>query len=546
MGKRPSLLRYFWSELKWAVSTSRNWLRLLFRHRRLAITRLREGLKSEEFRKRTHGWSRTTTFVYGQARVSAPVIVGLATAVYCGFTQNSVLMSLAYGLSASIITHFALLALPFAILASVPVLAFFFIRALLPANIPEPPAEDQSVVVAAEQQGGTTHGPEDGASAASSEGQVNGGTAEAQRQDPQGGSSAAPPKASDPLSPENQVAGNEAMLAQFDGSDRPLVLRILHSDGAVVVTDPRDLAKISRWIDVVREERQAMAAREKEIDELLDLSTYIGHRALFELGLLDRASFDPVPPAFEMATEGERLAAVEERTRDRELEFAAANSHQSRAIGDTYLDPTDTDPKPTGGQTRFVNPRGPGFVIGTLADLKRMAAPRLLSPVGRMIVTTYVRATNDREMMKRWVLIDRTAPNERTVFLRAGVPITIDLRHYEDLILTGEIKDTVAQELARYYATVKQAAKETTDYLSQLQPVARLVKLVLDEAHNRMRQETAEAQTAEAATPETEESPYAHLLTKEEEEFRNDMLWERREQLKLLILESVPRKPLDR
>ena len=504
--RKPSLLRYFWFELKWAVWTSRDWVRLFFRDRQLAMNQLREGLKSEQFRERTRGWNRATTFAYGKLRLSAPFMVGFATALYCGFTQHTILASLAYGVSAGVITHVALLAFPFAVLASVPVLAFFFIRALLPANLPEPPEKEQQVVENRELE---------------------------------------PRSPEDLLEKENQVTGNGAMLAQFDGSDRPLVVRILESDGSVVVSDPADLKKVSRWIEVVREERQAMAAREKEIERLHDLATYIDHRALFELGLLDRASFDPVPPEFELTSEDARLAAIEQRNKDRELEFAALESHRRGALKDTYLDPTDTEPKPTGDQIRFINPRGLGYVIGTPGELRAMPAPSLSSPAIRMMVTTYAEATGDTKMMKDLMLIRKTAPDERTVFLQAGVPITIDLRHYEDLILTGEIKDTVAQELARYYATVKQAAKETTDYLSHLQPVARLVKLALDEAHKRLRQETAKAQAAEAAAKKTEESAYSHLLNKKPE-FTNDVLWQRRDQLKKLIQESVPRKPLDR
>ena len=141
MERKPSLIQYYWYELKWAFATTLDWTRLLFKDRRVAMAQLREGLKSEHFRERTRGWTRVTSFTYGRLRVTAPIIVGCAVGLYCGFMQSSLLMALVFGFMAGIFTSLALRALPFAMLASVPLLAFLLIRSILPANVPDLPAE---------------------------------------------------------------------------------------------------------------------------------------------------------------------------------------------------------------------------------------------------------------------------------------------------------------------------------------------------------------------------------------------------------------------
>lgn len=513
MGKKPSLLRYYRLELKWAWTTSLGWLRLLRRDRKLAMTQLREGLKSEEFRQRTRGWNRNTSFAYGKLRVTAPLMVGLATSLFCILSQSTVVASIAYGLSAGLITHFTLLVLPFALLVSVPILALFFLRAVFPANVPEPPSDVMQVIESPRKGDAADKNAQPGL---------------------------------DLIAKANQLSPNGEMLAQFDGSDRPLLLRILESDGSVVVRDPEDLERISSWVKFVRNEHRSLTTRQKQIDTLARLNNYVDAKALFELGLLDRDSFRPIPSEFELETEDERLRAIEQRMQDR-LAGLSNGTEGSKLLENDFVDPTDTEPRLRPGQMRLISPRGSGFLIKSLADLQRMPSPTLTSDACHDIVRTYVENTDDRAMLDRWTLLNETAPDLQTVLLRAGINTGLDLRRIEDQILVGEVKDTTAQQLAHRYATFKRARRQYEDYIAQQQPVARLVRMTLLAAHaNLMRAHRAEmagVDTQDASGQAAGENPYRELT---QPKATTKSRAQRREELAKLIQGAVPTEPLDR
>ena len=252
MGKNPSILRYYWGELKWAASTSVNWSRLFLTSPGQAMSLLREGLRSEEFRARSRGWTQATSFAYGRLSVAAPLMVGGVTAVYSGLMQNSLVASGAFGLVAAIFTYFALRVLPFALLASLPLLAFFFIRALLPANVPEPPAEEV-VEIRESEQGEYAQdkilGQPAGNLLAEENQPSNVPKPPAEEvvviPEPEQGNYAQDKILDQPgvdlLAEENQLTPNGVMLAQFEAGDLSLAERILLSDGSVVLTDPDDI-----------------------------------------------------------------------------------------------------------------------------------------------------------------------------------------------------------------------------------------------------------------------------------------------------------------
>ena len=277
--KKPSLFQYFKGELRWAASTARAWFRLLRSDRRAAMQSLREGVQSPEFRQRAGQWYATTSFSFNRLRLTAPMLVGAATFLYSALNETSVISSLAFGVLAGFVTHLALLVLPFALIAAVPALAFFMIRAMLPANLPEP-SEHQSHVTAEFRD--------------ATEGQ--GDTSTVQPTDATYSRQANQPKPeADLLAEENRLSPNHVMAAKFDGSERPFLLRLLEYDGSVVLDDPADVAIVSTWIKHVRQAQGEMAILHKALGRLTRLDVKVRHKALFELGLLDRASYRITP-----------------------------------------------------------------------------------------------------------------------------------------------------------------------------------------------------------------------------------------------------------
>jgi hypothetical protein len=222
--KKPSLFDYFKGELRWAASTSRAWFRLLRHDRRAAMQSLREGAQSPEFRKRAGMWYAATSFSFNRLRLTAPMLVGAATFFYYALNETSVISSVAFGVLAGFVTHLILLVMPFALIASVPALAFFMIRAMLPPNIPEP-TEHQSQVTAEFRD--AVDGQGDASTA-----QPTDATVSKQTNKPK-------PKA-DLLAEENRLSPNHIMASKFDGSERPFLLRLLESDGSVILRDPAE------------------------------------------------------------------------------------------------------------------------------------------------------------------------------------------------------------------------------------------------------------------------------------------------------------------
>ena len=283
----------------------------------------------------------------------------------------------------------------------------------------------------------------------------------------------------------------------------------------------------------MRKGHETITARREQLESLSLLSNYVDLQILFELGLLDRDSFRTVSEYERGAGQGSGQTLEELLASQR-----YAGSEGTGLLRDDYVDPTEVNPKPRPGQTRLISPRGSGYLIWSLDDLTRMPSPSLTSDVCHEIVTTYVKNTGDSDMMKQWMVLEQTAPNPRP--LQTG----INLRGIEDQILALEVRDTAAQALARRYARIKQIEREYEDYIALQQPIARLVQKTLIAAHASMvsdhKAEMADVRAREAAYDvdsfEVLDIRGTPSKTKEQ----------RREELRKLIQDAVPKERLDR
>lgn len=530
MERKPSLIQYYWYELKWAFATTLDWTRLLFKDRRVAMAQLREGLKSEHFRERTRGWTRVTSFTYGRLRVTAPIIVGCAVGLYCGFMQSSLLMALVFGFMAGIFTSLALRALPFAMLASVPLLAFLLIRSILPANVPDLPAELVAKLQSEEREG------------SSQEERVLPQATGLPATDMAAGHEATGQGAkvldriftqerADPLARENWRKSNGEMLAQFEEEDWSLLERIFLSDGSVVLQDPADIEKVAKWVDGVRNGYERVTALQEELETLSSLGNYVDLKVLFELGLLDSATFRTV-------SDFERVPGKSTNLDNLFISQKFAAPGEIGIFMDDYVDPTDVVPKPGPGQERFISPRGAGYLISSPDKLTRVPSPSLMSDVCHQIVTTYVKNTGDSEMMKQWMVLEQTEPNPRP--LQGG----IDLREIENQILARSVRDTAAQALARRYAAIKQVELEYEDYIALQQPIAYLVRVTLNAAHESVvRAYNAEMEDVRAREAAYNGNSFEVLKTRDAPSKTKD---QRRQELAKWIQDAVPQERLDR
>jgi hypothetical protein len=164
-----------------------------------------------------------------------------------------------------------------------------------------------------------------------------------------------------------------------------------------------------------------------------------------------------------------------------------------------------------------------------------------MSDVCHDIVTTYVKNTGDSDMMKQWMVLEQTAPNPRP--LQSG----INLRGIEDQILALEVRDTAAQALARRYARIKQIEREYEDYIALQQPIARLIQKTLVAAHASMvtahKAEMADVQAREASYKDDQEHPFRYMDVPETPSKTKE---QRREELRKMIQDAVPKERLDR
>ena len=531
--KKPSLFHYFKGELRWAASTSRAWFRLLRSDRRAAMQSLREGAQSAEFRKRAGLWYATTSFSFNRLRLTAPMLVGAATFLYYALNETSVISSLAFGVLAGFVTHLILLVLPFALIASVPALAFFMIRAMLPANIPEP-SEHQSQVTAEFRD--AVEGQGDASTA-----QPTNATFSRQTNQPK----------PDLLAEENRLSPNHVMAAKFDGSERPFLLRLLEYDGSVILRDAADVAIVSTWIKHVRQAQGEMAILHKAVGRLSRLDVKVRHKALFELGLLDRASYRSTPRPRQNLSEIER---IEEGQREMEELFrigranAKGNTHQNvyedGSTSAEHLDENGEPAAPPLKDTKLISPRGHGYIFMSNVELLGMEPPLLTCDAIRDIVRGYVLATNDREMMQAFQLLRDVGINPLGYFQSRNNDRGINLENIEDQVLAGEVRDTAAQRLARCYAACLDGIKEYKDYIAHQQMVSSLADIVLSKAHKAVVDTDAGEATARIASRQgLNTGPYpsasrSRIPVKTEAQ--------RRAELKAFVDAAIPTAPLIR
>tara|TARA_R110002072_G_scaffold121342_2_gene255029 strand:- start:976 stop:2595 length:1620 start_codon:yes stop_codon:yes gene_type:complete len=535
MEKKSNLFHYFKGELRWAASTSRAWFGLLRKDRRAAIQHLREGVQSPEFRKRAGLWYSTTTVSFNKVRLTAPMLVGAVTFLYYALNQTSLVSSLGFGILAGFVTHIALMVLPFALIASLPALAFFLILAMLPANIPEPDEHKHEQQVTTEFRDAV-----EGQQNASNSSPVNASQTKDHNQ---------AERAGDLLAAENRLKPNHVMASKFDGSERPFLIRLLEYDGSVILRDPAEVKIVSNWINHVRKAQAEMDTLHKAVGQLTSLKVAVGQKALFELGLLDRGSYRTTSRPGTNLSEIERIEGNERRMQER---FRLATD---AALGITHLDvfedgSTKAEHLEENGEPaapplkekKLISPRGHGYIFMSNADLSGRESPLLICAAMRDIVRGYVQATNDKQMISAFRLLKNVGSDPQAYFQSLNRDRGISLEYIEDQVLDGEVRDTAAQRLARCYAECMDGIKEYHDYIAHQQMVSSLARIVLSKAHKAVVDAEAKERRARIADREGRSAP----LYGNPSRTPLKTTAQRRAELKAFVDAAIPTDPLTR
>jgi len=534
MEEKNNLYQDLRNDLNWSASTSRSWMRLLFTAPRTAVQRLREGAVSPEYRAKVRRWHASASVTFRRVRITAPILVGASTCLYFTLSKTSLISSVAYGITAGVATHVALTVLPFALLVSVPLLAFILLRALIPGSIPEPDAHEPQVTsnfrTAADGQGNTS---ETLTTADSQEHRTK-----------QAGDEP------DLLADTNRLSPNQVMASKFDGSERPFLLRLLEYDGSVVVHEPAELEIISKWIENVRKAQGEMATLHKAVGRLMRLDGVVGHKALFELGLLDHASYRTTSTPRQNLADIERFEAeerhIEGLLRDG-LDAARGNTHQdvfgNGSTSAEHLDKHGEPAIPPGKELKLISPRGHGYIFLTRADLFGREPPPLTCEAIRDIVRGYVRTTNDHKMMRAFNLLKNVGSDPQAYFQSLNRDRGINLEYIEDQLLARQVRDTAAQRLAKCYAECLAAIEKYRDFISHQQMVAALARVVLQNAHRTISEVADKARAARiAARKRSNTNPYVNAAATR---VPVKTAAERRAELAAQVQAAIPSVPLE-
>lgn len=465
-----------------------------------------------------------STQTNSHTRFLASILVGCSVFLYFAIAgHTSFLETTAYGILAAMLTHIASRAQLTVAIVAVLALTFFVARALRPD--PELPGGEPGA---------------DTGIVKTDSGTQNQGTAD--------GTTPEPPKASDsddPLAEQNRLSPNNALLARFEGKDRPFIVRLLAGE-LTTIQDEGELETIQAWVEHVRAAQTRMTERKRTMERLESLDGCVEEPViLFELGLLDGPSYHPPKTEHRNITERERLEAA--MGMSLEVESSAIELTSASHSVQIYRDGTsnapsrgDTgEPQPPQGMVMLVSPRCHGYTFIHLAELLKMKAPSLTSDAVRNVVRRYAQAAKDGNIMKSWGIITTAAPHPNAFFMMINNGRDPDLEAIEDAVLAGDVRGTSAQQLARHYAAYESAIEEYEDFIAHQQRVARLVRFTLTEAHKTLRATEARERAQRIAAREANKNgtPYEYLNT---DRTPVKTRAQRRLELEALVLAAVP------
>lgn len=484
-----------------AARESRDWLADLFQHPGDATRQLREGLRSETFQQRMHRWKNKATLKLGRISCNLPLLVGISVATYSALSQSSLIGALSFGLAAGVLTHFAFLVLPFALLGATVVLLFLGLRAVALGLIPGPPDSD-GVVVAKEKDKEPPLQTSNDTSTVT------------QTPEPTPTPPPVPTPTPDDI-PGTDVKPNGIMLKRVNGEDRSLLERILVG-GLFKLTDPKDLEVVRRWIETLRDTRTRFTELQEASTKLASLSSIMDQAGLFELGLLHSSSFSEKPLAREEMTEQEWQNAFQQALQDMQADVLQYTG--TTAIIEVYSDgSSDADqfdesgePEQRPGQQKLISPLNHGYVFIDAGDLNRLKPPDLVCRVVQGIVVAYVKATGDKDMINSWRVISRAGPNSQGTLLTSLPSPGFNLAALEEDVLAGEVDDASSRKLATAYSRYQAAIEEFEDYITHQQRVAKLTTATLKKALEQIHATEAKERSARIAARRDPASPHSN------------------------------------